>query len=89
MNGNFRVGWLVHLSIMHNMHQFVFAPTQALGGTNAQNIENQHFFSQIQSFQNDFKLYHDQLILTKIILSKIFFMFRQNYDVYLYEFNPC
>ena len=65
MNGNFRVGRLVHLPVVHNMHQFVFGPTQALGGTNAQNIENQHFFSQfqqirtfyqIQSFQNDLKL---------------------------------
>ncbi len=63
MNGNFRVGGLVHLTIVHNMHQFVFALTQASNGTNAQNIENQYFFSQlqqirtfyqIQSFQNDF-----------------------------------
>jgi hypothetical protein len=43
MNGNFRVGRLVHLPVVHNMHQLVFGPTQALGATNAQNIENHHF----------------------------------------------
>jgi hypothetical protein len=69
------------------MHQFVFAPTQALGGTNAQNIENQHFFSQfqqirtfyqIQSFQNDLKLYHDQLMFVKLISGYMNFMFQRH-----------
>jgi hypothetical protein len=87
MNGNFRVGWLVHLPIVHNMHQFFFAPTQALRGTNAQNIENQHFFSQfqqirtfyqIQSFQNDFKLYRNQLLFVKLISGYMNFMFQRH-----------
>ena len=77
MNGNFWVGGLVPLPIVHNMHQLVFAPTQVLGRRNGQNIENQHFFSQfqkirnfyqiIQSFQNDFKLYRNQLPFVKPI----------------------
>ena len=87
MNGNFCVGGLVHLPVVYNMHQFVFAPTQVLGGTNAQNIENQHFFSQfqqrrtfyqIQSFQNDFKLYHDQLMFVKLISGYMNFMFQRH-----------
>ena len=58
------------------MHQLVFAPTQVLSRTNGQNIENQHFssqfqqirnFNQIQSFQNDFKLYRNQLPFVKPI----------------------
>jgi hypothetical protein len=87
MNGNFRVGGLVHLTIVHNMHQFVFAPTQASNGTNAQNIENQYFFSQfqqirtfyqIQSFQNDFKLHRNQLLFVKLISGYMNLMFQRH-----------
>jgi hypothetical protein len=56
MNGNFRVGGLVHLPIVHNMHQLVFAPTQALGGTIGQNIENQHYFSQFQQIRTFYQI---------------------------------
>ena len=83
MNGNFRVGWLVHLPIVHNMYQFCFAPTQALGGANAQNIENHQFqqirnFYQIQSFQNDFKLYRNHLLFVKLISGYMSVMFQSH-----------
>ena len=51
MKGNVRVVGLVHLPIVYNMHQFVVAPPQPLGRTNAQNIENQHFFRQFQQIR--------------------------------------
>ncbi len=78
---------MVPLPIVHNMHQLVFAPTQALGGTNGQNIENQHFFSQfqqirnfnqIQSFQNDFKLYRNQLPFVKPISGYVNLMLQRH-----------
>lgn len=87
MNGTFRVGRLVHLPIVHNMHQFVFAPTQASNETNAQNIENQHFFSQfqqihtfyqIQSFQNDFSLYLNQLLFVALISGYMNLIFQRH-----------
>ena len=87
MNGTFRVGRLVHLPIVHNMHQLVFAPTQALGGTNGQNIENQHFlsqfqqirnFNQIQSFQNDFSLYLNQLLFVALISGYMNLIFQRH-----------
>ncbi len=87
MNGNFCVGGLVPLPIVHNMHQLVFAPAKALGGTNGQNIENQHFlsqfqqirnFNQIQSFQNDFKLYRNQLPFVKPISGYVNFMLQRH-----------
>jgi hypothetical protein len=69
------------------MRQLVFAPTQALDETNGQKIENQHFFSQFQqirnfnqtqSFQNDCKLYRNQLLFVKPISGYVNLMFQRH-----------
>ena len=87
MNGSFCGDGLVPLSIVHNMHQLVFAPTQALGRKNGQNIENQHFcsqfqkiriFNQIRSFQNGFKLYCNQLPFVKPISGYVNLMLQRH-----------
>jgi hypothetical protein len=69
MNGNFPVGGLVHLLIVHNMQQFVFVLTQPLGGTNAQNIEKHHFFSQFQRKRTFYQIQLFQMTLSCITIN--------------------
>ena len=78
----------------------VFAPTHALGGTNGQNIKNQHCFSQfqqirnfhqIQSFQNDFKLYRNQLPFVKPISGYVNLMLQRHVSQIgiIFSQKPC